>query len=247
MEREQRRLHGEADAQSEQDETGEQRPALERRVRGERHHVERVRRTGDVQPDEAEQQCQRSDEGVEEELQGCPGRARVAPTRNDEVHADDRQVEEDEEQDQVEGDEQSQRRRLEKEEQPGEVRPTAAGPQRVDGTDEEQQRREAQQRKGQAVHAHVVRAADAGDPADASLVIRTVAAVVADPQPDRQQQLDTADGDPYPGGAAAAQPALQRAQDERREQGEEHQDAEHTHLPISTTSRRTTRPTAAWA
>ncbi len=105
VERERRRLHREPHKYRQQHQAAEYRPAVQGCRPGEFDHVEGVRVAADVQADETEQQRQRAEERVEEELQRRPGRMGVPPTGDDEVHADDGQVEEDEEQDQVEGDE----------------------------------------------------------------------------------------------------------------------------------------------
>ncbi len=145
-------------------------PAVQRGLAGQLHHVEGARVGGQVQADEAQQQRQRPDERVQEELQRRARGGAVAPSGDDEVHADDRQVEEDEEQDQVERDEQAQRHRLQEQEQRGLTAHPLRPPQRVHRAGAEQDRRHRHQRQGQAVHPDVVAGADAGDPAQVRLV-----------------------------------------------------------------------------
>ncbi len=117
VERHRRGLHGEADQDRGQHEPPGEAVVAQRGSGRELDHVEGVRVGGDVQADEAQQQRERAEEGVEEELQRRPGGVAVAPAGDREVHPDDRQVEEDEEQDEVGGDEQPEAHRLQEQEQ----------------------------------------------------------------------------------------------------------------------------------
>lgn len=82
-----------------------------------------------MNPDE---QRQRTEERVQEELQRAAGRRAMPPTGDDEVHTDDGQIEEDEEQDQVERREQAEAAGLQEQEQRGEgAGPAARTPRRL--------------------------------------------------------------------------------------------------------------------
>ncbi len=165
--------------------------------RGELDHVERVRVRAHVEADEAEQQGQRAQERVEEELQRRPGRVAVSPAGDHEVHGDDGEVEEDEEHQQVGGREQPQRDALEEEEQGG----LGPGPvlvaEGVDGAGGEDQGRHQHQRQGDPVQPDVVAASRrrGSSPPGCRMRARRRRAVVAPPQGGGERQLDQRGGD----------------------------------------------------
>lgn len=162
----------------------------ERVRRGEVDHVEGVRGGGQIEPDEAEQQHQRTEERVEEEHQrrACP--VAVAPAGDDEVHAHDGQIEEDEEQDQVQRDEQTQARRFQEQEQRRELADPAGVAPGSYGAGREQHAGQAEHRQGQPVDTDVVADARAGDPPHPCLVLHPPVRVVAGPQDDDESQQD---------------------------------------------------------
>jgi hypothetical protein len=120
------RLHGEGRGESQ--EQKDLRPEAQMGV-GEGHQVE-GEHPGLALVDEGHghdphQEEGRTEEGVEEELHGRVGPAGVAPPGHDEVHRHQRQFEEQEEQDEVEGHEAAQTGRFEQQ-QPGHERARVA-------------------------------------------------------------------------------------------------------------------------
>ncbi len=158
----------------------------------------------------------------------------MAPPGDDKVHTDDGQVEEDEEQDQVEGDEQAQRHRLQEEEHNGVGAHAPLLAQRIERAGQEEHRRHGEQRQREPVDTDVVADPDIGDPAQIGLITDRSgdpvaggarAAHIADPQCDDQRQVQRRHRDPGPQhrGVARARHGEQRdARDERQEddQGE---------------------------
>jgi len=256
VEGERRRLHGEADQQGGHDEPPGHGTALQRRVRGEGHHVEGVRGRGQVQPDEPQQQGEGPEEGVEEELQRRAGGVAVAPSGDDEVHAHDGQVEEDEEQDEVLRGEDPQTAGLQEQEQRG----VGSGPvplaQRVHRAREEHDRSERHERQRQPVQADVVAAAHAGDPAHlfgehqpAGDAARAAAAGQprACPDADHEQQVERGHRHPRPPRGALRHPRCGDEHGGGRERQEDHQ-AEHSgHLTRSRSAVATARTATTWA
>ena len=99
------------------------------------------------------------------------GRVAVPPDGDDEVHADQAEVPEDEEQEQVERQEHAQRGRLEEEEEAVVGAFAPAQVERVGHRDGEQQRAQRHQRQGDAVHPDLVAHAERGDPRDDSIMV----------------------------------------------------------------------------
>ena len=95
-----------------------------------------------------------AEEGVEEELDGGVGPALVSPPGDDEVGGHERQLEHEEEHEQVEGEEAPHDRRLEQED-PGEVDPGVLTVAPEHDGEREQQRSEQHQEDGDPVHPEV--------------------------------------------------------------------------------------------
>jgi len=240
-------LDGQTDEDGRQDEAAGEGVAGQGVGAGQLHHVEGVRRGGNVEADEPDQQRQRPEEGVEEELQGRPSGVLVTPSGDDEVHADDREVEEDEEEDEVRRDEQAERDALQEEEQRAVQAGTVGLPQRVHGAGEEQGGRHHEQRKGEPVDADVVAAADTRDPGKPFLEGERPGggSVVARPDADDEQQVHEGHGHPRPPGHRVAD-AGDEAKDQCGGQGQEDDEAEHAHLTTTSRSMPAARTAAAW-
>jgi hypothetical protein len=127
----------------------------------------------------------------------------VTPAGDDEEHADDRQVEVDEEQDQIEGGEQAERNGLQEQEQADVALYPPGLAQRVDGDGEEQHAGQGEQRQGQPVHADVVSDPGARDPGEVLGPGEPATGVIAGPRGDDERQVRGADPDPRPQERAA--------------------------------------------
>lgn len=173
----------------------------------------------------------------------------MAPAGDEEVHPDDGQVEEDEEQDQVEAGEHAEAGRLEEQQQRGEGAGSQLLTPGVEGAAEEDAGGEQQQRQAQAVDADVVAAVHAGDPLQVALVGEVAddaaARGVAQPQSQREQQLDTGDGHQHGARRDVGQPG-ERCQHDGGEDREEHQQVEHAHLTRRSRTVAATSSAAAW-
>ena len=187
-------------------------PAGEGVLPGELDHVEGVGVRREVEPDEPREEGERAEEGVEEEGERRTSPVAVTPPRDDDVHPDDRQVEEDEEEDEVGRGEQAGADGLQGEEQ----RCARTGPvlvaERVDRTGEEDDRRHRDEREREAVEADVVAAAHPGDPRDLLLERERALrrGVVGPPQPSDEDHLDGGRRDPPPPRGAAPRPGTSR-------------------------------------
>ena len=226
VQRHQRRLDHEGDDEAEEDEAGAQPAARERRVLDDADHVEGVRRGRKVEADDPEEERQRSGQRVDEELDRRPGRVAVPPDGDDEVHADQAEVPEDEEEEEVERQEHAQRGRLEEEEEAVVGAFAPAQIERVGHRDGEEQRAERHQRQREAVDADLVADAERGDPRHRLDHGRQRTARVAQPDDDhegerhqRETQCDAADDN----GALARQEGHdQRAQERNGDHGGQH-------------------------
>ena len=155
VEREERRLdcEGRREGQEEQDlrRRGQvrlhQRPELE-------GQVVVLRLVDEGQRQDPHQQEGRAEEGVEEELDGGVGAALVAPAGDDEVGGHERELEHEEEDDEVERQEAPHHRRLQQED-PGEVGPGVLAVAPEDDGEREQQRGQQHQEDGDAVDPEV--------------------------------------------------------------------------------------------
>ena len=153
VEREDRRLHREGGGEGQE----QQHPGRARQVRvGERPHVEGrhagLRGVDDDERQDADEQEGRGAEGVEEELPRRVAAPLVAPAGDQEVHRHEGQLEEQEEQQQVEGEEAPEAARLEHED-PGDEGLVPGALARGAERDREQQRRHQHQEQRDAVHA----------------------------------------------------------------------------------------------
>ncbi len=241
-----RGFHRQSDGDGQEDESAVCRASGRRVGVGQLDDVEGVGFGGQVEADEAEQQSEGAEEGVEEELQGGAGGAPVSPPRDDEVHHHDGQVEEDEEEDQVQGGEQAEAGGLEEQEQGRELPGPSSFPPGVRGAGEEQHAGDGHQGQGQAVDADVVADARAGDPAGPGLVLHALAVLIARPDDHRQDQVGC--GCRRPGRQEqAAGGAARHAQQERRHGGGEQDDGrEHDgHLTRTRTTARTVKAATA--
>src|SRR5260370_1756823 len=112
-----------------------------------------------VERDDAEQNRQAAQQRIEEEQQGCSLPIFLTPARDNEVHGDERELEKDIEQHEVERCERSEARRLEQQEE-GNVR---GGPlrylKREHKRHQEQHRGEQEQRQAYTVQSYSVGAA----------------------------------------------------------------------------------------
>ncbi len=246
VEGDRRGLDGEADEDRGEDEPAREAATRQRHRRRELEHVERVRVGRDVEADEADEQRERPEEGVEEELERRAGGVLVAPAGDEEVHRDDRQVEEDEEEDEVGRHEQPEAHALEEEEQ-GRLQARPPGlAQRVDGAGEEDDGRHRDERQREPVDPDVVAAAHARDPRHL-LVEREPprgGGLVAGPDHGDEDHLDGGHGDPGPAGRGVAE-RRRRHEDDRREERKEHEDAEHVHLTVRRSRRAAARTATA--
>ena len=162
VQREERRLdrEGRREGQEEQDlrrrgQVGlHERPELE-------GQVVVLRLVDEGQRQDPDQQEGRAEEGVEEELDGGVGAPLVAPAGDDEVRRHERELEHEEEDDEVERQEAPHHRRLEQED-PGEVGPGVLAVAPEDDGEREQQRGEQHQEDGDAVDPEVPAHAEAG-------------------------------------------------------------------------------------
>ena len=171
----------------------------------------------------------------------------MPPAGDHEVHADDREVEEDEEEDQVGGDEQAHAHALQEEEQ-RRLETRAVGlAQREDRAREEDDRGHCDQRQGEPVDAEVVAAVHAGDPLGLLLEGESSGRgrLVAQPRRDHEGEVGGCDRDPCPPCGRVAEPR-KREQGQSGSQGQEDDQTEHVHLTVTRSRTPIASTATAW-
>ena len=223
MQREDGGLHEEGNEHRDQ---GERRgDAAEGRGGDDLAHVEGAGLAAQIEREDGEQQGQTPEQGVEEEGQRGALPALVAPAGDDEVHADECDLEEDVEQDHVEGNERPDAGRLQEEEERHVGGWSFADVRGEDERDEEQDRRQQDERQAYAVHADPVSGADGGDPGQLLHLREPPSPSPTCPHPRGTNERQPGRRDAHPVGDARRRGTHQH-QERRAEEGEEERDGD---------------------